>query len=68
MELLTGIVFLYNKTRGFGYIVTANCGKEIFFEGLEYEFAFERGDRVSFYLQESEKGITAKEIKVLSKN
>ncbi|HBS88966.1 MAG: hypothetical protein A2W91_05935 [Bacteroidetes bacterium GWF2_38_335] len=63
---MTGVVFLFNKAKGFGFIIPSNGDKEVFFESTECQPGIDQGDKVSFYICKENNVELAKMIKPLS--
>ncbi len=55
MSKLTGIVKWFNSDKGFGFITPSNGGKETLNEN----------DKVEFNVQDSQRGPTATDVKVI---
>lgn len=60
-----GTIKFFNATKGFGFIIPSNGGKEIFVHvsGLKQEVR--ENDRVSYEVQEGKKGLNAVNVKVI---
>ena len=60
-----GTVKFFNNTKGFGFITPANGGQDIFvhISGLRDEIR--ENDRVSFEVQNGQKGLNAVNVRVL---
>ncbi len=61
----TGTVKFFNTTKGFGFITPENGGKDVFVHvnGLTDEIT--EGDKVSFDVEESPKGLNAVNVQVV---
>jgi CspA family cold shock protein len=55
----TGTVKFYNETKGFGFIVDDETGKEIFVHKTGLSETVRENDRVSFETEEGRKGVNA---------
>ena len=55
----TGTVKFYNETKGFGFIVDDETGKEIFVHKTGLSETIRDNDRVSFETEEGRKGVKA---------
>jgi cold shock protein len=55
----TGTVKFYNETKGFGFIVDDETGKEIFVHKTGLSETIRENDRVSFETEEGRKGVNA---------
>ncbi len=55
----TGTVKFYNETKGFGFIVDDETGKEIFVHKTGLSETIRDNDRVSFETEEGRKGVNA---------
>ena len=69
MSKLNGSVKWFNSDKGFGFITTANGGKDVFvhFSGIASEGfrSLKEGDRVEFNIQDSQRGPAAVDVIVL---
>ncbi len=55
----TGTVKFYNETKGFGFIVDDETGKEIFVHKTGLSDTIRENDRVSFETEAGRKGVNA---------
>ena len=60
-----GTVKFFNETKGFGFIVPANGGPEIFVHVSGLKDQIREKDRVTFEVQNGEKGLNAVNVKVI---
>jgi len=54
-----GTVKFFNATKGFGFIVPADGGKDVFVHVSGLEEDIQEGDQVSYELEETKKGPAA---------
>ncbi len=61
-----GTVKFFNETKGFGFIVPANGGQDIFvhISGLQPGVKIREHDRVMFEIQNGKKGLSAVNVKL----
>ncbi len=60
-----GTVKFFNETKGFGFIVPANGGPEIFVHVSGLKDQIREKDRVTFEVQNGKKGLNAVNVKVI---
>lgn len=60
-----GTVKFFNETKGFGFIVPANGGQDIFVHVSGLQDQIRENDRVSFEVQNGKKGLNAVNVKVI---
>ena len=69
MSKLNGTVKWFNSTKGFGFIAPADGTKDVFvhFSGIVGNnfLTLNEGDRVSYNVQDSQRGPTAVEVEVI---
>lgn len=59
----TGTVKFYNETKGFGFIVPDEGGKDVFAHKTGIQDPIREGDKVSYDVEESPKGLNAINVK-----
>lgn len=60
-----GTVKFFNETKGFGFIVPANGGPEIFVHVSGLKDQIREKDRVTFEVQNGKKGLNAVNVRVI---
>jgi len=60
-----GTVKFFNETKGFGFIVPANGGQDIFVHVSGLKTQIREKDRVTFDVQNGKKGLSAINVKVI---
>ena len=60
-----GTVKFFNKARGFGFITPDDGGKDLFVHKSDLVDEITEGDKVSYDVEESEKGLNAINVKVI---
>lgn len=60
-----GKVRYFNRQKGFGFIRTFNTKKDIFVDSYDVNKNISKGDKVKFQIEKNEKGIRAKNVKLL---
>ncbi len=69
MSKTTGVVKWFNADKGFGFIVQDNGGKDVFvhFRAIVSQGfrSLNEGDRVSFTVEQGQKGLQAAEVSVI---
>ncbi len=67
----TGTVNRFNKIKGYGFITPDNGGKEVFVHFSEVQTEgykeLKEGQRISFILEQGERGEFAKQVKIIIK-
>ena len=64
--MATGTVKWFNPTKGFGFISQDEAGKDVFVQSNELNWVYiNEGDNVEFDIVETEKGLSAQNIKKL---
>lgn len=67
--MATGTVKWFNETKGFGFIEQENGGKDVFVHHSGINAAgfktLNEGDRVSFEIEQSQRGPSAKNVTVM---
>jgi len=61
--MATGTVKFFNKTKGFGFITPSDGGKDIFVHVSGLKEEIRDGDRVSYDVENSPKGLNALNVK-----
>ncbi len=59
-----GTVKFFNEFRGFGFITPDDGTKEVFVHKNDLKDKITEGDKVSYDVEEGEKGLSAKNVKV----
>ncbi len=60
-----GTVKFFNNDKGFGFIVNDEGGKDLFVHKNSLTTEIREGDKVSFDVEESQKGLNAVNVKVI---
>ena len=63
--MTNGTVKFFNKPRGFGFITPDDGGKDVFVHKSDLVDEITEGDKVSYDVEESEKGLNAINVKVI---
>jgi CspA family cold shock protein len=63
--MTNGTVKFFNNARGFGFIAPDDDGKDVFVHKSDLVDEITEGDKVSYDVEESEKGLNAKNVKVI---
>ncbi len=63
--MINGTVKFYNNARGFGFIAPDDGGKDVFVHKSGLVDEITEGDKVSYDVEESEKGLSAINVKVI---
>lgn len=60
-----GTVKFFNNAKGFGFITPDDGGKDVFVHQSALSDEINEGDKVSFDVEESEKGLNAVNVRVM---
>ncbi len=63
--MTNGTVKFFNNARGFGFIAPDDGGKDVFVHKSDLVDEITEGDKVSYDVEESEKGLNAINVKVI---
>lgn len=63
--MTNGTVKFFNNIRGFGFIAPDDGGKDVFVHKSDLVDEITEGDKVSYDVEESEKGLNATNVKVI---
>ena len=63
--MTNGTVKFFNNARGFGFIAPDDDGKDVFVHKSDLVGEITEGDKVSYDVEESEKGLNAINVKVI---
>jgi CspA family cold shock protein len=63
--MTNGTVKFFNNARGFGFIAPDDDGKDVFVHKSDLVDEITEGDKVSYDVEESEKGLNAINVKVI---
>jgi len=61
----TGVIKFYNESKGFGFIVDDETGKDIFVHVSGLKDEIEEGDNVKFNTKEGKKGLNAVDVELV---
>ena len=61
----TGTVKFFNNSKGFGFITPDDGSKDVFVHKNDLDDQITEGDKVSYDVEESEKGFNALHVKVI---
>ena len=61
---MNGTVKFFNNSKGFGFITPDDGSKDVFVHKNDLSVDIHEGDKVSFEVEESEKGLNAIEVKM----
>tara|TARA_E500000331_G_C17210424_1_gene693406 strand:+ start:324 stop:521 length:198 start_codon:yes stop_codon:yes gene_type:complete len=64
MIMSNGIVKFFNNTKGFGFITPDEGGKDVFVHQTGLTEEIREGDKVSYDVQDGQKGLNAVNVKV----
>ena len=64
MIMSNGTVKFFNNTKGFGFITPDEGGKDVFVHQTGLTEEIREGDKVSYDVQEGQKGLNAVNVKV----
>jgi CspA family cold shock protein len=65
IDRIKGRVKFFNRKKGYGFIQADRMDKDIFVHVTSLEDEVRKGDRVAFYIQKNDKGLEAKEVKLV---
>ena len=65
ITMTNGTVKFFNNVRGFGFISPDDGGKDVFVHKSDLVDEITEGDKVSYDVEESEKGLNATNVKVI---
>ncbi len=63
--MTNGTVKFFNNARGFGFIAPDDGGKDVFVHKSDLSDEITEGDKVSYDVEEGEKGLNAINVKVI---
>ena len=61
---MNGTVKFFNNSKGFGFITPDDGSKDVFVHKNDLNIDIHEGDKVSFEVEESDKGLNAIEVKM----
>jgi CspA family cold shock protein len=61
-----GRVKFFNRKRGYGFIEAESLEKDVFVHVTNIDNELNKGDRVSFEIEKSEKGLEARNVQLLT--
>ena len=61
---MNGTVKFFNNSKGFGFITPDDGSKDVFVHKNDLNIDIDEGDKVSFEVEESDKGLNAIEVKM----
>lgn len=62
--MFKGTVKFFNETKGYGFILNASTGEEVFVHVTGLVDKISNGDQVTFDTKQGKKGLTAVEVRV----
>ena len=63
--MANGTVKFFNNAKGFGFIVPDDGSKDVFVHKNDLVDQVNEGDKVSYEVEESDKGLNAKDVKLV---
>lgn len=60
-----GTVKFFNRKKGYGFIVSTETTREVFVHATDVKDKISKGDEVRFHIEFNDKGLQAKDVRVM---
>jgi CspA family cold shock protein len=65
-EMKKGLVYYFNRKKGYGFISSKETSKDIFVHCTDMEDDIKRGDKVMFQVASTERGLKAENVQLVN--